>query len=114
MKKLWKITGIVCLAIMNMFHFSCGKNSGNEKPDTDIFPYRTAKTNVKTDGQLYTGGVLDLPSYLWSERKTKTYGELDKGTAKGIFVETLENEYAFAYVALPANADRKSACRERV
>ena len=108
MKKLWKITGIVCLAIMNMFHFSCGKNSGNEKPDTDIFPYRTAKTNVKTDGQLYTGGVLDLPSYLWSERKTKTYGELDKGTAKGIFVETLENEYAFAYVALPANAGKEN------
>ena len=30
MKKLLKITGIVCLAIMNTFHFSCGKNSGNE------------------------------------------------------------------------------------
>lgn len=71
---------------MSLFNFSCGGSA--EKSDStekDDFPYRAAKTDVKTDGQLYTDGFLNMPSYLWTERKTKDYGELDKGTAKGIF-----------------------------
>lgn len=107
MRKILKIAGAVCLIVMSLFNFSCGESA--EKSDStekDDFPYRTAKTDVKTDGQLYADGFLNMPSYLWTERKTKDYGELDKGTAKGIFVETLENEYAFAFVALPENASK--------
>ncbi|MDD7165564.1 MAG: hypothetical protein PUI31_02685 [Clostridia bacterium] len=113
MRKTLKIAGAVCLIVMSLFNFSCGGNAGNgnstgngDSTKTDDFPYRAAKTDVKTDGQLCEGSFLDMPSYLWTERKTKDYGELDKGTAKGIFVETLENEYAFAFVALPENASK--------
>ena len=50
MKKKLKIAGAVCLIVMSLFNFSCGENS--EKSDStekDDFPYRTAKTDVKTD-----------------------------------------------------------------
>lgn len=71
------------MIVMSLFNFSCGGNAGNgDSTKTDDFPYRAAKTDVKTDGQLYTDGFLNMPSYLWTERKTKDYGELDKGTAE--------------------------------
>lgn len=50
MRKTLKIAGAVCLIVMSLFNFSCGGNS--EKSDStekDDFPYRTAKTDVKTD-----------------------------------------------------------------
>lgn len=72
MRKTLKIAGAVCLIVMSLFNFSCGGSA--EKSDStekDDFPYRTAKTDVKTDGQLYADGFLNMPSYLWTERKTK-------------------------------------------
>ena len=50
MRKTLKIAGAVCLIVMSLFNFSCGENAGNgDSTKTDDFPYRTAKTDVKTD-----------------------------------------------------------------
>ena len=55
---------LACLACV-----SCGSGEENE-----MFPI---KTEMKTDGQLYTGGEVQFPASLWETSASERYEDLD-------------------------------------
>ena len=50
-------------------------NNGEENMSNVIFP---SKTEMKTDGQLYTGNAVEFPSSLWETPASERYEELDR------------------------------------
>lgn len=93
----------VVIMISLLLFASCGGDSGIS--DNRIYP---EKTNMKTDGQLYSGGEVAFPDYLWQTPESERYDALDRGSAKGYFIKSLDDTWVFCYVGFPKNASAQN------
>ncbi len=91
---------LIVAAILLLSVAACNKTDMNY----EIYP---KKENVKTDGQLYTGGEVKFPSSLWQTPAAERYDAVDMGThprVEGYFIDSVQETKVFAYVAVPETA----------
>ena len=82
-------------------------NNGEENMSNVIFP---SKTEMKTDGQLYTGNAVEFPSSLWETPASERYEELDRDGlgVYGYFIESVQDTQIFAFVGIPEGATKEN------
>ena len=66
------------------------------------------KTEMKTDGQLYTGGEVQFPAELWQTPAAERYSELDTDGVEGYFIDSIQGTKVFAFVGIPENASAEN------
>lgn len=88
---------LACLACV-----SCGSGEENE-----MFPI---KTEMKTDGQLYTGGEVQFPASLWETPASERYEDLDYEdlNIRAYFIDSVQNTKVFAFVGIPEGASAEN------
>lgn len=93
---------LCCLfaALICMGCVACGGEKGEEY---SMFPM---KTEMKTDGQLFSGGEVQFPASLWQTPASERYEELDyeEQNIRAYFIESVQGTKVFAFVGIPAGA----------
>lgn len=100
-----RILTVLLAALLVLSSAACG--NGENTVNNEIFP---KKTEMKTDGQLYTGGEVKFPAALWETPTAERYDALDREAlnVEGYFIDSVQGTKVFAFVGLPEGASAEN------
>ncbi len=100
-----RILTVLLAALLVLSSAACG--NGENTVNNEIFP---KKTEMKTDGQLYTGGEVKFPATLWETPTAERYDALDREAlnVEGYFIDSVQGTKVFAFVGLPEGASAEN------
>lgn len=101
MKKFSKSVLFILLGVVMLMNVACSGES-----ETECWYYK--KTEMKTDGQMYSQSKVVLPASLWETPESERYDEWDKGLAQGYFIKSVNGTWAYCLVGIPANASEEN------
>ena len=120
-----KVVALVLAAGMTIGATSCAnkgqsneesvKESVMESVEEEILGIQFAKRNMKTDGQLYTGGNVTYDSVLWEKPEVEYDSSLDFGNVKGIYISSPvtyngKPTKIMGYIGFPNGASAQDKC----
>lgn len=88
----------------------CADKGGKEGETKVNYKIWESKTQMKTDGQLYTGGEIRFPASLWQTPQAERYDALDRDAlgVQGYFIDSVQDTKVFAFVGIPESASAEN------